>query len=173
MSAFEDAMKMMSMNTKSPVSEGAKKPLMNGTHFVNVLARVYSKVAAVYDATKAYNEPGDLEDLVNANNLFSLCAHKGKVADCDVVSIIESVKWSLDYLQNGNRTMLRPVLIQDSSMPVTDMSGKYFYNAFMCDFESIEGTGFYEEYSRFNPGVVLSVQKIADYTLDPEFGKEN
>lgn len=173
MSTFEDAMNMMSLEPVAPNAggEGFKKAPTNRTHFVNLLARVYSKVAAIYDAERKYDFENDIKSIIEENNLFSLCSKSGKVADCDVVSIIEAVRWSLTYLESGLRYELRPVEVVDTSWSESPL-GREIYNAFLCDYDGVDSVEFYEEYSKYNPGQVLRIVHVSPERITASFVEE-
>lgn len=168
---FLDGASMIALGNSS----SSTKEIHNKKHFSILLARVFSKVASKISVEREYDMSKDIYDIIIENNLLSLCAKRDKIADCDVVSIFEAVKWSILYIQKGLRTDIIPVCVQDSddtnSIYAEDVN---IYNAFVCDIGINKEIKEWVEYSYFDSNKpALHIVKWSETSYSPSLEEED
>lgn len=122
---------------------------VNIIHVINMIAYVYGRTAKEFLNVKPKDVERKAIKLAGDESLLRVFAKGNKVSDCDVVSLIEALKWTGIVVTTGVKPTFNLALIEPTEMkgmqPELATKQPKVWNAFLLsDYEGTE----YTEYGR-------------------------
>lgn len=119
----------------------------NLTHFLNCIAKVYGRTAKSFIGVSPDCVEATAIKMAGDETLLRIFAKGNKVADGDVVSLIEALKWTGYVMTTGEKRMINLALVEPTEMagrnPELATKQPTIWNTFLVS--GYEGTE-YKEY---------------------------